>query len=60
MTINVFWCHIRHLNPLNTHPEKIKKADKNLVNDLDNKGIEFVVSKKDFSKIERKNKISID
>ena len=41
VTINVFfWCHIRHLNPLKIHPERIAKADKNMVNDLDYKGIE--------------------
>ena len=34
------------------HPERITKADKNMVNDRDCKGIEFPVSKKDFSKIE--------
>ena len=22
------WCHVRHLNPLKSHPERIKKADK--------------------------------
>ena len=22
-----FWCHIRHLNPLKTHPERITKVD---------------------------------
>ena len=27
------WCHIRHLNPLKLNPEK--KADRNMVNDLD-------------------------
>ena len=31
------WCHIRHLNPLKIHPERIK--DKNMVNDLDYEGI---------------------
>ena len=36
------------------HPEIIKKADKKLVNDLDCEPIEFPVSKKDFSKIEKK------
>ena len=35
------------------HPERITKADKNMVNDRDCKGIEFPVSKKDFSKIEK-------
>ena len=48
------WCHIRHLNLLKIHPERITKADKNTVNDLDYEGIKLV-SKKDFSKIEIKN-----
>ena len=26
--------HIRYLNPLEIHPERITKADKNIVNDL--------------------------
>ena len=47
------WCHIRSLNPLKIHPERIIKADKNMVNDLDYKGIEFPVSKKDCSRIEQ-------
>ena len=53
------WCHIRHLNPLKIHPERITKADKNMVNDLDYKGIKCSVSEKDYSKIEQKNKICI-
>ena len=24
---SLFWCHIRHLNPLKRHPERITKAD---------------------------------
>ena len=54
------WCHIRHLNPLKIHPERITKADKSMVNDLDYEGIKFHVSKKDFSKIEKKNNICIN
>ena len=30
------WCHIRNLNPLKRHPERITKLDKNMINDLDN------------------------
>ena len=30
-----FWCHIRHLNSLKTHPERITKQDKVLINTLD-------------------------
>ena len=46
------WCHIRHLNPLKLHPERITKADKNMAKNFDYEDIEFPVSKKDFSKIE--------
>ena len=50
--------HIRHLNQLKINPERIKKADKNMVNDLDYEEIEFPVSKnKDFAKIGKKNNI---
>ena len=42
------WCHIRHLNPLKIHPQRIPKADKKMVNDLDYEGIKFPVSKKGF------------
>ena len=47
------WCHIRHLNPLKIHPEKITKIHKKMINDLDCEGIAFPASKKDISKIER-------
>ena len=52
--------HIRHLNPLKIHPERITKADKNMVSDLDYEDTEFPVSKKDFNKIEKKNNIFIN
>ena len=39
------WCHIRNLNPLKIHPEKIRRADKNMINDLDYERIGFPVSK---------------
>ena len=45
------WCHIRYLNPLKMHPERITKEDKNMVNDLDYADIKFLVSKKDYCKI---------
>ena len=56
----LFWCHIRHLNSLKTHPERTKKADKNMVNDLDYEGIEFTVSKRYYCKIKQKNNICIN
>ena len=45
-------CHIRHLNPLKRHPERITIADIKMVYDLDYDGIELFVSKKDYFKIE--------
>ena len=33
---------------------RMTKADKNMVNDFDYEGIEFLVSKKDYSKTEQK------
>ena len=29
------WCHIRHLNLLKIHPERITKVDKKMISDLD-------------------------
>ena len=37
---------MRHLTSLKTNSERMKKTDKNMVNDHDNEGIEFPVSKK--------------
>ena len=54
------WCQIRHLNPLKTHPERIKKAEKKIVNDLDYEGIELPVSKKDYRRIEQRKDICIN
>ena len=40
------WCHIRHLNLVETRPERIIKEDKKVINDLDYEKIEFPVLKK--------------
>ena len=42
-------CHIRHINPVKIHPERITEKDKELVNTLDYIGIDFPVSKNGFS-----------
>ena len=54
------WCHIGHLNTLRIHPERITKADKKMVTDLDYEDIKFPVSKKDYWKTEKKNNICIN
>ena len=46
------WCHTSHLNPLKIHPGRTTT--------LDDKRIDFPVSKKYFNKVEVKNKICIN
>ena len=38
------WCHIRHLNPQTKYPERIKKEDKKMINELNYDGIDFPLS----------------
>ena len=45
---------------LKIYPERIAKACKNMVNNLDFEGIKFAVSIKDFGKIDKKNNICIN
>ena len=54
------WCHIRHLNPQDKDPQRIKKTDKAFVNNLNYQGIEFPVTIKQYNKIEQQNKIRIN
>ena len=54
------WCHIRHLNPQIKHPERIKKGDKQFIEELNYEGIEFPVSRKHYNKIEKQNSIRIN
>ena len=58
--ICLFWYHVKHINPVEIHPERIRETDKALVNDLDYDGIGFPVREKDCSKIETKNNICIN
>ena len=46
------WCHLKHLNPLKIHPERITKADK-MVNNLEYEGVEFLIARKANSNIEK-------
>ena len=52
------WCHVRHINLVKIHRERITKEDKTLVKDLYYDGIEFPVQEKDFGKIEKKTFVS--
>ena len=54
------WCHVRDINPVKIHPERVTRKDKKLANDLDSDGIEFPAREKDFSDIETRNNICIN
>ena len=54
------WCHIRHLNPQTEHPERIKKDDKKMVNELNYDGIDFPLSQNHYNKVEKQNNIRIN
>ena len=54
------WCHIRYLNPQDKYPQRIKKIDKEYINQLDYSGIEFPVTVKQYNKIEKQNEININ
>ena len=52
------WCHIRHLNPQKTNPQRIKRVDKQFIEGLDYTNIEFPV--RQYNKIETQNSIRIN
>ena len=54
------WCHLRHINSSNKHPERIKKIDKKIAEELNYDEIKFPVQEKDFKKIEVKYNICIN
>ena len=54
------WCHIRHLNPQDKYPQRIKKSDKEYINKLNYTDIEFPVAIKHYNKIENLNNININ
>ena len=56
----VRWCHIRHLNPQTKYPERIKKEDKKMINELNYDGIDFPLSQKHYNKVEKQNSIRIN
>ena len=54
------WCYVKHINPTQDHPGKIKKTDRRLASNLNYEGIAFPVQEKDFRKIEVQNNIFIN
>ena len=48
------WCHIRHLNPQEKNPQRIKKEDKKMINELNYDGIDFLYLKNTTTKSKKK------
>ena len=46
------WCHIRHLSIVERNPQRITRKDKEMISELNNEGVKFTVSKKEYSKVE--------
>ena len=56
----LLWCHIRHLNLVKKNPKGLTKKDEELASKLSYEGINFLVSKKGYCKIEKQNNICIN
>ena len=54
------WCHVRHINSVEEHLERIKITNRKIARNLNSKGIAFPVQEIDFKKIEVQNNISIN
>ena len=54
------WCHIRLINPTNSHPERINKQDKKIADTLDYRGINFLMKARDYELAEEGFNININ
>ena len=54
------WCHIRFLNPTNTHSERTNKQDKKIASTLDYTGINFPMKACDYEIIEERFGINVN
>ena len=54
------WCHVRHLNPIENNPQRVKKSDRELGKRLDYSGVTFPVTIREMDKTEKQNKININ
>ena len=54
------WCHVRLINPANSHPERIKKEDKTIAANLNYSDIEFPLNISDYELIENRSEMNIN
>ena len=50
------WCHVRHIDPVEIHPERITKEDKRLV---DYDGLSFLCKKKILGRLKQKTTFAL-
>ena len=53
------WCHVRHVNPVKIHPERITLTDKNIANNLNYDRISFLCNKMILVKLKRKTTFAL-
>ena len=54
------WCHIRFINPTNSHPERINKQDKKIASNLDYRGINVPIKARDYEIVEERFNINVN
>ena len=54
------WCHVRFINPINIHPERINKKDKEIAKNLDYRRINFSLKERDSEMIEGRFNIDVN
>ena len=54
------WCHIRFINPANSHPERINKQDKKIASTLHYRGIKFPLKARDCEIVEERFNINVN
>ena len=54
------WCHVRLINPTNSHPERINKQDKKIAANLNYSDIEFPLDINDYEVIGNRYEMNIN
>ena len=54
------WCHVRLINPTNSHPERINKQDKEIAANLNYSGIFSPLDVNDYEKIEDRFQMQVN
>ena len=54
------WCHVRLINPTNSHPERINKQDKKIAANFNYSDIEFPLNISNYELIENRFEMNIN